>query len=201
MSRSPISNDLGRKEICKFGECMSKQFMHTPNSDIDETVRYVGGRIKYRDVWGFGSGGTSSLVVKKYRYFTIYLSVWANKTLSGFNIAHDLGHYFLHYCLPLYRSITPPGTMEFPRAGKGLIEHEANWFAAGFTMPETVFRRAYNELDGDLDLIAGYFKLSYTNVAARMRYLSKQFAWEEKHGRPRRCQNKTGFYNHRGDTH
>jgi Zn-dependent peptidase ImmA (M78 family) len=64
-----------------------------------------------------------------------------------FTIAHELGHFFLHF--PKVQSAHPDDGMKAYRwvessdTTNQRCEWEANWFAASFLMPETLFRKLY----------------------------------------------------------
>lgn len=54
-----------------------------------------------------------------------------------FSIAHELGHYFLHFRMTKQAMVAQ-------RFGSTREEWEANWFAAGFLMPAAEFHEHYH---------------------------------------------------------
>jgi Zn-dependent peptidase ImmA (M78 family) len=60
-------------------------------------------------------------------------------------MAHELGHYFLHY---LFQNQTE--SLVIKREGTNRAESEANWFAEAFLMPAEEFEKEFAESEGYL---------------------------------------------------
>ena len=109
-----------------------------------------------------------SLVIRGKRDYTIFLSPYTTPLRDNFTIAHELGHYVLHFFLAGGQVGTPAW---FARYGTSPIEWQANRFAAALLMPENEFRAAYQACDGDLSLLSGQFDVSLPAVEVRTKSL------------------------------
>lgn len=124
-------------------------------ADVYRLVANLGGCIETRD-------GGESLKVQDTGQFTIFLPHFTTEMRDRFTIAHELGHYFLHY-----RYADIDGPMSYDRGGRNRAETEANVFAATLLMPAEPFEEKWKEHSGDVWRVAGYFGVS--PAAARVR--------------------------------
>lgn len=115
---------------------------------VGELLDVLGGTVEICD-------STESLRVRGKGDFTINLPSTTSTRRDRFTIAHELGHYFLHY---RYRD--EQGEKTYGRGGRSVAETEANVFAASLLMPEGPFIAAYQDLGGDLWRIASRFEVS-----------------------------------------
>lgn len=127
--------------------------------DLSAFVASLGGRIVYQDI-------AESLRVFGPKDFVIYLPPMTSSRRDRFTIAHELGHYFLHYRVPKLQ-----GKKDFNRRGVSRKETEANVFAASLLMPQDEFRAACRELDNDEWLLADRFCVSPAAATVRMQVL------------------------------
>lgn len=146
-----------RSDVQQFGSKAAKSLGYTPGSDIEVIVKKLGGDITVSD-WE-SARNTGSITVKGPKNFTISLSPLSGERRSRFTIAHELGHYMLHSQLGKI-------PISVRRDGSGRVEWEANWFAAGFLMPEEEFKARQSEGYGDAEL-AEYFGVSVAAVQVR----------------------------------
>jgi Zn-dependent peptidase ImmA (M78 family) len=109
-----------------------------------------------------------SLVIRGERDYTIYLSPYTTTHSDNFMIAHEVGHYVLHF-FPRKEELAVP--LWFPRYGVGPVEWQANRFAAALLMPADQFQAKYREFDGRLPLLSGSFSVSQDSVEVRARSL------------------------------
>jgi hypothetical protein len=121
-----------QKTVQDFAADTAVKLNFIPGGDIEAVVTSLGGIIT-NDHWD-SANDTGYIEVRGPRDFTIGLSPLANGRRRRFTIAHELGHYILHSRLG---KVAP---LKITRDGTGRVEWEANWFAAGFLMPETEFR-------------------------------------------------------------
>ena len=100
---------------------------------LEQTVQRIGGEIKYLEDGFIEDDNLSlesgSLLVHDITDFTIILPSFTSRLRDRFTIGHELGHYFLH-------SSQGQRPILASRYGSGRLEWEANWFSAGFLMPE-----------------------------------------------------------------
>lgn len=124
-------------------------------ADVQQLVASLGGRVETRD-------GGESLNVQDTGDFTIFLPQFTSEMRDRFTIAHELGHYFLHY-----RYAKVDGPKSYARGGRNRAETEANVFAATLLMPAESFAKKWCEHGGDAWRVAGHFGVS--PAAARVR--------------------------------
>ena len=98
--------------------------------------------------------------------FDIYVSSITSGLRDRFTIAHEIGHYILHYIYARSQG-DELENMYATRYGNTREEWEANWFAAAFLMPEDDFRERYNRLNGRLASVAA--ELCVSEKAAQVR--------------------------------
>jgi Zn-dependent peptidase ImmA (M78 family) len=126
--------------------------------DVRGLVRQLRGTVSASD-------GFESLTINHDGSFTIFVPLTTSPLRDNFTIAHELGHYFLHFLIPFERGDDPD--RHFQRGGSSRLETQANVFAAALLMPEAEFRKAYRNLQGDVYAIASHFNVS--SAAARVR--------------------------------
>lgn len=136
---------------------------------LEKVVTLLGGRVSISEApsWLEEAGG-SLVIAPGRRSFEIRLSRFTSPLRDVFTIAHELGHYVLHYPhkAPLNEEVP------FYRYGSGPIEAQANRFAAAFLMPADEFTRLRKEFGNDEYRLASHFGVSKPAVAARMQYIS-----------------------------
>ncbi|WP_157212110.1 ImmA/IrrE family metallo-endopeptidase [Desulfomonile tiedjei] len=132
---------------------------------LEWIVRRLGGRIRNLNPFEEAENGSGSLVVNSDRTFTIFLSPYTSILRDNFTIAHELGHYFLHY------KDEGEETVVFNRYGSDVFEWEANRFAAALLMPKEEFKQAVQVFNGNLSAVAGHFEVSVAAADVRNGYI------------------------------
>ena len=127
-------------------------------ADIDRLVDVLGGRVVVHN-------SSESLHVRDEDDFVIYIPQTTSERRDRFTIAHELGHYFLHY---LY--LDHEGEETFSRGGRNRAETEANVFAAALLMPADHFTREYERI-GNATLVAWHFDVSPAAADVRAQVL------------------------------
>lgn len=128
-------------------------------ADIRTLVRKLGGRIEIADT-------NESLHVNNEGDFVIYLPRVTSSRRDRFTIAHELGHYFLHYLHPRMEE-----SAGFGRGERNVIETQANVFASSLLMPEETFRLAYSRSRGDIYAVARLLEVSPAAAEVRAQVL------------------------------
>lgn len=142
-----------------------------PGADIDAVVSKLGGTVTFQDFWDLESTTDGSIKIDAPRAFEIFIAAHTAADRNRFTIAHELGHYVLHYLLPLSDG-KPVGKVKARRyGGKDRTEYEANWFAASFLMPEESFRTIYAAASGDVFEVAAKFRVSVSAALVRAKTL------------------------------
>ncbi|MFJ9313758.1 ImmA/IrrE family metallo-endopeptidase [Pimelobacter simplex] len=136
-------------------------------ADVHRLVRKLGGRVAH-------SNGDESLRVRSDSDFTVYVPETTSPRRDRFTIAHELGHYFLHYLLPRRHAeeLEDEEELRFARGGRNRAETEANVFAASLLMPETEFRKIYRQFDKDAWSTALHFDVSPAAAEVRAQVLA-----------------------------
>ncbi|WP_458681629.1 ImmA/IrrE family metallo-endopeptidase [Prescottella equi] len=129
------------------------------HADIGALLERVGGRV-------VNANSSESLRVYGEGDFEISVPTHTSKRRDRFTVAHELGHYFLHYRYPNLE-----GEMAYNRGGQSKAETEANVFAASLLMPEIPFRKAYADCEGDHWLLSDIFDVSPAAAQVRSRTL------------------------------
>lgn len=147
-----------KQQVQDFASQVAAQLHYEPGGNLQEIIEKLGGKIEHTD-W-VSVRETGSVEVRGKGDFTIYLSPYSGQRRARFTMAHELGHYILHSKfgeIPL--TIGRDGA-------ENRIEWEANWFAAGFLMPETDFKTQVERELSDAEL-AEYFDVSEAAVKIR----------------------------------
>lgn len=164
----PIPTRLPREKILSIGEEVAKAFSYTDDFNIERVVDELGGRIVPNDFWD-NLAKTGSLEVTGLRDFDIFIPNHTTHERDRFTIAHELGHYILHYL----SNVGPQANSKFriDRYGNSAIEREANLFASSFLMPEGQFRDVFAQFSGDLSAVAMRFGVSEVTAQVRAKML------------------------------
>jgi predicted transcriptional regulator len=100
--------------------------------------------------------------------FDIILSPYTGDLHDRFTMAHELGHYFLHYLLQKRTD-----SLIIHREGTNRAESEANWFAEGFLMPSEEFQSEWERCDGYMPDMINRFRVASDLIANRKRTLDR----------------------------
>ncbi|MQX36872.1 ImmA/IrrE family metallo-endopeptidase [Roseospira navarrensis] len=142
------ASGLTKNSVEKLAESVAKQVGYDIGGNLEDIVEKLGGDIQYKDFWNENTD-SGSTEIRGERDFTIFLSWDTSQTRDRFTLAHELGHYVLHFLWP-NRNGEITGPVKALRYGSDRTEWEANWFAAAFLMPESDFRNAYKDTNGDI---------------------------------------------------
>jgi hypothetical protein len=149
---SPAPCNASKAAIIAAAEKFAREVELQPGEPLEPLVERLGGQVCYKplDDADFDDG---SIVVECQGRFTITLPTYTGAARERFTIAHELGHYFLHFprC---------GAAMAAKRYGSDRVEWEANWFAAGLLMPSAQFREAWQTYAGDIGKVAALFGVS-----------------------------------------
>jgi Zn-dependent peptidase ImmA (M78 family) len=156
---APACN-ASKLNIEAFAERFARDIGLEPGGDLEAVVKGLGGRITFQSFPELEATAQASIRVHDTGDFDIYVADYTTVEQDRFSIAHELGHYLLHY--PLAK-----GPMRAERFGSERAEWEANWFAAGLLMPTASFKATFRRARGDLAEIAAHYGVS--KAAARVR--------------------------------
>jgi Zn-dependent peptidase ImmA (M78 family) len=172
----PSPCEFSREQIYEISEQIARDVAHYKSGeDIVSAVNRLGGEVVYQDFWEMEDTDSGSIQVEPDNSFRIFLPNHTSKQRDRFTIAHELGHFVLHYILPRSREQGQNTAMgdglKATRFGSGQVEIEANWFAAAFLMPSGEFRAKFEEFGKDLDLTADFFDVSVAAATVRAKSL------------------------------
>lgn len=168
---APEPSWLTKKSVYSLAESVAKQISFAEDRDIEKAVSQLGGEILYKDFWDPNLNDSGSLEVDSDGRFRIYISTTTSIRRDKFTIAHELGHYVLHYLWPKKKANKDMPPIRVNRYGSDRIEWEANWFAAAFLMPENEFRAAWDEYNENVSRVAQKFGVSVPAAETRAKAL------------------------------
>lgn len=170
--KSPIPTMAPKSKIQNFATEIADKLLFKPGGNIRKIIEDIGGEIIYDhlDEKDYESG---SIIVRAPRNFTIRLSEVTSSERDRFTLAHELGHYFLHYpkIFKSYPSCYMRANRFIPEndSTQSRAEWEANWFAASFLMPEEEFKEIFKISE---DAAQKYFKVSLKAIQTRAKSLN-----------------------------
>lgn len=167
----PTPTNLDMNSVFEIAERAAQHFGYDNNGDIHTVVENLGGKIKLKDFWSEGSHEAGSLIVDSENDFVIYIPVDTSEVRDRFTIAHELGHYVLHYLWPRQVKGRADFKLKASRYGSDRAEWEANWFAAAFLMPRADFTNLVKKKKLTLQELAKHFSVSIRAVETRAKVL------------------------------
>lgn len=161
----PKKCGLRKKKVFSLAAQAAEVFEYTPGTSLDSVIEKLGGEIVYVADNNINKTQDGSIVIEENGKFVIHLADDVGRARQRFTIAHEIGHLVLHYAMAERKP------MKANRYGTGREEWEANWFAAGFLMPEKEFKLASKEHKGYLTEIAEKLGVSYSAAKIRAKQL------------------------------
>jgi Zn-dependent peptidase ImmA (M78 family) len=135
---------------------------------LEWVVDRLGGKLRVAEDPSKLEKESGSLAIYGKGRFDIFLSPYTSPLRDNFTIAHELGHYFLHFD---HKTSSLNGLVIFNRYGSGRDEWQANRFAAAFLMPKEKFVKIFDKYHGNTHLVAGHFEVSEPAVKTRAEYI------------------------------
>lgn len=160
-------SNLPKNAVHQLAEQVARMLEFEPGGDLSKVLQRMGGRLAYRQFSGLGESDSGSLHVYGDGNFEINLSTNTSLARDRFTIAHEIGHYVLHYLWRRQNGQTVPDKMVAARYGSDRSEWEANWFAAAFLMPAGSFSEYHREVQGNLHKISEKFGVSLKAAEVR----------------------------------
>lgn len=166
---NPTPLGVSKAAVSSFAEDVAKHVKYNIGEDMRALVSRLGGRISFHEEVRPEDDFPESIVVQPSGEFQIFLPTVTTAERDRFTIAHELGHFFLHF--PKVKKEHPGHMMVATRKVRSndpsqkRVEWEANWFAAAFLMPSTVFRDAHRDLDNTA--LAAKFGVSQSAAEVR----------------------------------
>lgn len=153
-----------RDAIDSVAKHFAKALGFSFGDDIEPIVDQLGGKIEYEDFCLDEAAVAGWIEVDGVRNFRIRLNNEANSARDRFTIAHEIGHYVLHYLFAIEKrgefKLSANLTAQSDE-GTSNPENEANYFALAFLMPSDEFGDFYNSVksfaNDPLELAASKF--------------------------------------------
>jgi Zn-dependent peptidase ImmA (M78 family) len=162
---------LTKGAVHKLAESVASQVGWQPGDNIHEIISNLGGSVEIEDTLLTDPEQTGSLYVDGPNRFKIIVPSHTSPERDRFTIAHEFGHFVLHYLLQKQKNPNYPERVIAYRQGSKRIEWEANWFAGAFLMPENQYRQTFDEKNGDIWAIADRFRVSTKAAEVRAKDL------------------------------
>lgn len=166
----PVESGLSKIAVDNLAASVAAQVGFEPGAELAPIVGKLGGTIRVQNVWEISDSSSGSIRIDSDKKFEIVLASHTGPARDRFTIAHEIGHFVLHYLYPRSRGQNV-GPVEAKRYGTGRVEWEANWFAAGFLMPRLAFKSAHADLNGDVNALAEHFNVSFDAAKIRSQFL------------------------------
>lgn len=172
--QTPIPTNIGRKELSKEVQKFADRHDFNPGDDLSRIVAWLGGKLTYYD--HVGTDAPISLRVRSLGDFTIFRSPIPSPVRTRASIAHELGHYLLHYPKVLEERgevemvATAWSDQDDDTAQRADIE--AHWFTAQLLMPAHQFLQKVG-LEG-LEAAISHFRVPRKFAEAR----AKSFGYD-----------------------
>ena len=167
----PRATALGwtKSSIYEFAGLVSRTLKYEPGGRLTPIVGRLGGHLIYQNIFEAQHTNDGSIKIEPGGLFEIYLPDYVSVERNRFTIAHEVGHYFLHYLLGGKQKEGLVAARSSERQGDR-AEWEANWFSAGFLMPDIEFRTKSKELNGDVVGLARHFRVSVESCRIHKRF-------------------------------
>lgn len=165
MTGSLTPSGLSNTAIAGYAERVGEHhgiYSQQGKADLDKLLGVLGGRVEVSPA----VFAPEALTVFDRGHFTVHLPPITSDRRDRFTIAHEIGHYFLHYLLPQETQ-----SKVFGRGSQNRAETEANVFAASLLMPTNEFRAAYEHHGADWWKLGDTFGVSPQAATVRAQVL------------------------------
>lgn len=161
VKESPLST----RAISEYAERIGRHhdaYSEEGRADLDRLLKALGGRVEVSESFF----AQEALTIHEVGNFLVHLPPMTSDRRDRFTIAHELGHYFLHY-----REPNTNGPMTFRRGARNHAETQANVFAAALLMPAEFFGAAYARHGSDWWALGDIFGVSPKAAEVRAQVL------------------------------
>lgn len=166
----PNPTNLPKRIISQIAEALALKWNYKFDGDLYSIIKHLGGKVEYKNFLEMEDSSSGYISVEGVGEFKIHVADHTTIERNHFTIAHELGHYVLHYLYNINCGIQI-AKMKATRDGNTRAEYEANWFAAAFLMPESKFRECYQGCSGNVFCLADAFCVSISAATVRIKSL------------------------------
>jgi Zn-dependent peptidase ImmA (M78 family) len=156
---------LSNSAIAEYAERVGAHhniYAESGYANLDRLLEQIGGRVEVSPMMI----AHEALTVHGEGNFEIHLPPMTSARRDRFTIAHELGHYYLHY---LHLKQTEP--KRFFRGSQNRAETQANFFAASLLMPSDLYKRVFSVYPQEWWKIADSFGVSSKAAEVRAQVL------------------------------
>ncbi|WP_077930992.1 ImmA/IrrE family metallo-endopeptidase [Acetobacter persici] len=161
-------SNLSKSDVYEIARMFAEKFKLSSGEDLRQIVQKMNGTIEVGASFE-DNDASGTLFINKNGSFSISIPDHTSIERDRFTIAHEIGHYILHYIFNEEYKNEECYTAN--RSGSSRIEWEANWFASELLMPEKEFRAAYDDLNKNLYEISKKFGTSELACSVRAKSL------------------------------
>lgn len=158
--------NLSKAQVHSLAEKFAELVGYKPGGNLNDVIEKLGGKVVVEDTLLTDPSRSGSLLVDAAGDFKIILPAHTSAMRDRFTLAHELGHYVIHYLFT-----RKEGRLMALRRGSDRIEWEANWFAAAFLMSREAFSSAYARHGANVDALASEFGVSASAAEIRVKAL------------------------------
>ena len=149
-SRQPAKTNLHPVQVVDIAEGISLECRRSDGSlDVNCLVESLGGIIRFKDIWAGGSEKSESIIIQKEGLFEINVSKSSTSYYRNFVLAHEIGHYVLHYLWNNSTGAKIQRLAAYMSRENSPEELEANLFACAATMPRKIIKAIAREDGAD----------------------------------------------------
>ncbi|TGL04978.1 ImmA/IrrE family metallo-endopeptidase [Leptospira bouyouniensis] len=166
----PKQSLYSKSAIKKIAEWVAEKLEFSVGGSIESIVKKIGGELVFlgpSNIMQVGDEQLGAILIHEQFKFQIFIPNYTLEFRDRFTIAHELGHYFLHYIFTDERK-----PLIAARGVSNKVEAEANHFAACFLMPEDEFRNDYSKMN--LSQLSSKYQVSKLAINVRASYLGIQ---------------------------
>lgn len=148
-----------KRAVSEVAETLAAKWKLNPGDRLDAFAARLGGTIEYQNVFAVDGTKDGSILIDDERDFKIFVPDYVSFERKRFTIAHEIGHYILHYVAQgMKNQKVRAARASGPNQERS--EREADWFAAALLMPKDEFLRVYREAGDSLIAVARHFGVS-----------------------------------------
>lgn len=164
---------LARQAIEDIAEHMSKESGYSPSASLKQIAAPFGGEVQFHDYLAADAnlllGRDGSIDIRGRGDFEIFVPLHTSDTQDRYTVAHELGHYVLHYLWPS-RTQTVGRVVAHRSGGNRRAEDEANWYASAFLMPAQAVAGLWQS-SPSVGAVAAFFGVSPADARHRINRL------------------------------
>ena len=164
-----------KRDVVAAAEKLASAWGLEPGEPLDKVTLKLGGSIEFQDALSIDASKDGSILIDDIGRFQIFVPDYVSYERNRFTIAHEIGHYALHYVAQkLGGRLIKAARASGPNQDRA--EREADWFASGLLMPKVKFLEECRNSSADLNSVARYFGVSTQAAKWQLEYYNAEIA-------------------------